>query len=209
MDIRTATADKVTAPGPIDGSNSPSNVALGKPDDVGGALGDGKKSKQKQARGKNNRQDEIPMQQKSSVSDEVNDLYAEKPRQNEAAAAAPDEISVLRWLVTSQLSAIRKLQSQLAYVLSFLVIDDTEINNEYITELENEASRIGPVADKAEKPPSEIMGLASDNTLGSDQELWSEVVSKRQRPHHANTFQQSVVAAVYMDQTGKNDGRTA
>jgi hypothetical protein len=123
------------------------------------------------------------------------------PKQRTAAADAVDEISALRQTISTQQSAIAKLQTQLAYVLSYLGVEDTDIS----IEADDEASRSSydGTLDKPGMSSNELPNSVTLSGAGRDQETWSQVVSRKRRPHRTDTFQQSIVAAVYMDQTIK------
>jgi hypothetical protein len=116
---------------------------------------------------------------------------------------ASDEISSLRLLVHQQQSTINMLEHQLKFVLSFLGITETDDSTKNSTDIENAISCERFEAVEPKKPAGGTTVSAIASGADGDHELWSKVVSKRQRPHTANTFQQSVVAAVYMDQTLK------
>ena len=113
---------------------------------------------------------------------------------------ASDEISSLRLLVHQQQSTINMLEHQLKFVLSFLGIAETDDSTKHSTDIENVISYERFEVVEPKKPAGGTTDSAIASGADGDHELWSKVVSKRQRLHTANTFQQSVVAAVYMDQ---------
>jgi hypothetical protein len=91
--------------------------------------------------------------------------------------------------VHSQQSLIDKLQGQLNFVLSFLDIKSTDA-----VEFTEDKQ---PTCEHPTVATASITGAVN----GSDGPAWTEVVSRK--PRQPQTLQQSVVAAVYVDQTLK------
>jgi hypothetical protein len=113
------------------------------------------------------------------------------------AVVHAEELSELRQLVSSQQLVIKKLQGQLDYVLSFLGI--TEIFDESASVDNFTAS----ADDLQSAPPA---NLVVDPASTNDQGSWSTVAKRRRShgrdPHLHKTFQQSIVAAVYVVRQG-------
>jgi hypothetical protein len=100
-----------------------------------------------------------------------------------------DELSALRQLVQTQQEVINKLQSQLEFVLSYLDIKHTD------------KSAPGDAGGQPDQSSNKLQSTTVNNETSEDHCLWSEVVSRTtKRP---DTFQQSAVTAVYVDQTIK------
>jgi hypothetical protein len=166
----------------------------------GAASGDSRKLRSKQAKGKKVKQDEqlMPRPPGDVGVDEDN---GDPSRQNAvtaaaSASAAPDDISALCQLVNSQQCVINKLLSHMNSVLSFLGISEADVD----AEMNNDGSRSLADADVPSMPSGDSNGLDTANKVITDCEMWSAVVSKCQRHHIVRTLQQSVVAAVYVDQ---------
>jgi hypothetical protein len=170
---------------------------------IGVASGDSRKLRPKQAKSKKVKQDEQLMPRPPGDVG-VNEDNGDPSRQNAvtAAASAPaatEDISALRQLVNSQQCVINKLLSRMNFVLSFLGISEADVD----AEMNNDGSRPLADADVPSMPSGDSNGQDTANKVNADCELWSAVVSKRQRHHGVHTLQQSVVAAVYVDQSIK------
>jgi uncharacterized protein YdeI (BOF family) len=109
-----------------------------------------------------------------------------------------DEISLLRTEIKYQQTIINNLQKQLTFVLSFLGI----------TEQEARLSRCDESEHDAQTPAGQIgeIGVVKSNTLPSwagmvelNQRIPEQQQQQLRRPAVSN-FQQSIVAAVYVDQ---------
>jgi hypothetical protein len=169
-------------------------------DDAVFSIAENKKLKQKQARGKKNKNEEATMQLRStSNSNDRNEQGAEVIA---AAAATSGEVAALRQLVLSQQDAIRRLQNRLNFVLSYIGIDDTAVSTDDTTQVDNGGAQMMVEAGAQIEPLADAADLTATVKDTNGQELsWSEVVSKRRLHHHrADTFQQSIVTAVYVDQ---------
>jgi hypothetical protein len=121
-----------------------------------------------------------------------------------ATVTATDDISALRQLVHIQQGTIKKLQSQLNFILSFLGIDDTDVADGTFTE--EVLDDTSPPADAPNRPASHeapVAEAAAANGVTSDHQLWSDVVSERHCHQRVDTFKQSVVTALYVDQSLK------
>ena len=130
-------------------------------------------------------------------------------RANEAAASPSvvipclDELSALRQLVQSQQEVINKLQRQLEFVLSYLDIQNTCTNR-------STDSTGQPCAGGALIQPDPEQSTTTANINGevsAGQLAWTEVVSRKTK--RSDTLQQSVVTAVYVDQTIKKRHETS
>jgi hypothetical protein len=111
-------------------------------------------------------------------------------------AVPTDSLTELRQVISSQCEEINKLRCQLNYVLSFLGITDS------IEETYHDVNLPSPDG----YSPKEPQVVSPDQALSNDvHEHWSEVKSKRQRQQQRRneTLQQSVVAAMYVDQSLK------
>ena len=102
-----------------------------------------------------------------------------------------NELTELRRLVQSQQTVIDKLQSQLEFVLSFVGIKDKD------------AIPLSTVVDQSDVGQASTQPSDGINTAdpGNDKSTWSEVVSRRNK--RSETLQQSVLTAVYVDQSLK------
>jgi hypothetical protein len=105
----------------------------------------------------------------------------------------------LRLLVHVQQATIKKLQSQLNFVLTLIGISDTDIPGSVdLEDISNQAdaqnSKVLPAHHEASAP--------ADKGDNSDHQQWSEVV-KRHRHNQVDTFKQSLVTALYVDQSLK------
>jgi hypothetical protein len=100
-------------------------------------------------------------------------------------------VTELRQVISCQHEEIQRLRFQLDYVLSFLGITET---------CEETTPAAIPSAHEDDAANSPAVNE------GNGQTQWSDVVSKRQRQRQRQTenFQQSMVAAVYVDQTLKS-----
>lgn len=193
-------SDNAAAARPADEVINSASAATRVPDDVGQSLADRKKTRSKPVRGKKIKEDSTPVQQGSPVVvvDETFTHGAALTQPAMAATSATEEISALRQLVQTQQGTIKKLQSQLNLILSFLGIDDTDTT----TTQEDEASTSSDVHNSNVLSTDHDVSAATVNDASSDHQKWSEVVSKR-RHHQVDTFKQSVVTALYVDQSLK------
>jgi hypothetical protein len=89
------------------------------------------------------------------------------------------------------------------FVLSYIGIDDTDVLIDDPTHPDSGGSRATAEAGKQKEPVTDTADVAAADKDTNGQELWSEVVSKRHRHLRVDTFQRSIVAAVYMDQAIK------
>jgi hypothetical protein len=109
-----------------------------------------------------------------------------------AANVCADDVTALHQIIKVQQNEIVKLKHQLNYVLSFLGIADS------IEDAGHDAALTPPeIAPETEPTPGAHHSPAHGDN--NEQGLWSKVTSKRQ--HRSDSFQQSVVAAVYVDQS--------
>jgi hypothetical protein len=118
-----------------------------------------------------------------------------------------EELSELRKLVSGQQLVIKKLLGQVDFLLSFLGI--TEMQMESVTgDSSASESAIGP---QNESSANLVDHGASRED--EDQASWSTVAKRPQGRRHDvlqhETFQQSVVTAVYVDQTVKKHRETS
>jgi hypothetical protein len=103
------------------------------------------------------------------------------------------EVHALRQQVQNQQAEIKSLRQQLEVMISYLGLKDMEAG-ESDTELKSD-----PVLpSQKEANESDV----NDSSPGNNP-LWSEVVSRKHRSKRPESFQQAVVAAVYVDQTLK------
>ena len=130
----------------------------------------------------------------------MNEHNTDLTRQDVTATSATvtEEISALRLLVHAQQATIKKLQSQLNFVLTFLGIDDTDIPDG--VDLEATSSQADAQNSKG-LPAHHEASAPADKGANSDHQ-WSEVV-KRHRHNQVDTFKQSLVTALYVDQSLK------
>jgi hypothetical protein len=107
----------------------------------------------------------------------------------------------LRQLVQDQHAVINKLQCQLEFVLSFLGIQSTDASRP--------AESPGhPCTDDALKHlDPEQTKIAGDSEAASGQGAWCEVASRKAK--RSDTLHQSMVTAVYVDQTIKKRHETS
>ena len=112
--------------------------------------------------------------------------------QPHVANVCADDVTALHQIIKVQQNEIVELKHQLNYVLSFLGIADS------IEDVGHVAALTPPeIASETVPTPGATHSPAhGDNNA---QGLWSKVTSKRQ--HRSDSFQQSVVAAVYVDQS--------
>jgi hypothetical protein len=91
-------------------------------------------------------------------------------------------------------------------VLSFLVIDDTDgiTIEEMLDDTSSPADPQHPNVLPADQEAS-VAAAAAAYGPSSDQQLWSEIVSKRHRYYRVDTFKQSAVTALYVDQSLKRN----
>ena len=108
-----------------------------------------------------------------------------------------------RQLVQAQQEVINKLQHQLEFVLSYLDIQNTCTNRPT-------DSTEQPCAGGALNQPDPEQSITTANINGefsAGQLAWTEVVSRKTK--RSDTLQQSVVTAVYVDQTIKKRHETS
>jgi hypothetical protein len=139
--------------------------------------------------GRSNRQGEMPTSM--VVAPDIASM-------DQPCTASTSEITFLRQVITDQHAEIQKLKQQLNYVLSFLGITDSVEDVSEVTD---------PLKPRDQPPitlPVETLGLPAQGD-GNDRGPWNEVTSKRQLrlQRQSIAFQQSVVAAVYVDQSLK------
>jgi hypothetical protein len=174
-----------------------------------------KKPRQRQTKGKKNKQDETQLQQKPQEDNVATQVSAAMIQQQVitpvvAAVDDDDEVAVLHRIVLTQQQEISKLQLKLNSILSFLGIDDTVIGNaDYVNEQgNNDDFRTADETCLIPLPADRTDTANTDKTYpGGD--LWSDVVSKRHWHQKVDTFQQSVITAVYVDQTVKKRRETS
>jgi hypothetical protein len=196
--------DTAAAVMPADKSATPIDVVSQRLDDTSQSSADIKKTKSKSAKGKRIKDDSTPIQQGPPTADDAATRSAVLTQQTVATVTATVDISALRQLVHIQQGTIKKLQSQLNFILSFLGIDDTDVADGTFTEevLDDTSSP----ADALNRPASHeapVAEAAAANGVNSDHQLWSDVVSKRHCHQRVDTFKQSVVTALYVDQSLK------
>ena len=164
-----------------------------------------KKFKPRQTRSKKNKSDEPAVQPTSQSNSHLGEIYEASHSMDCVQAtvtAATDhsaELTALHQLVSNQESEIKRLRCQLDYVLSFLGVTEmvAESNNEGpLSALHVNQSRESH-SDSTDAPAN------TEATETRDQASWSQVVSKRQQHSLRDTLQQSVVTAVYIDQSIK------
>jgi hypothetical protein len=102
-----------------------------------------------------------------------------------------EELSNLRQLVETQQATINKLLNQIEFITSFLDIKATD--------LQTPNAMNQPGAETASKPLAQATNL--DHDAGNHERDWAEAVSHRTK--RTDTLKQSVVTAVYVDQTIK------
>ena len=130
----------------------------------------------------------------------ANDHNTDLTRQDVTATSATvtEEISALRLLVHAQQATIKKLQSQLNFVLTFIGVDDTDIPGGVdFEDMSNQAD----AQNSKGLPAHHEASAPADKGANSDHQ-WSEVV-KRHRHNQVDTFKQSLVTALYVDQSLK------
>ena len=168
--------------------------------------GDGKKLRSRSTKASKNKS-EAPAVPPSTQSDENNVIrYGTDQPPALPAVDHTEELSQLRQLVSSQQILIKKLQGQLNFVLSFLGI--TETFAESICD-----GNLPRAVDVLQSEPQDNNIDHSVHGEVNDQASWS-VVARRRHDHRqdtppCNTFQQSVVAAVYVDQSVKKRRETS
>jgi hypothetical protein len=115
---------------------------------------------------------------------------------DERTAICQDELNDLRQLVQTQQTAINKLQCHLEFLLSFLDIKATDIHSLDSTNQPNT------------QPTNNMQAAAAatKNTANDDVETWTQVVPQKSK--RTDTLKQSVVAALYVDQTLKKRHET-
>jgi hypothetical protein len=121
----------------------------------------------------------------------VLDVGASKATATDPPPASSNElVTELSRVVDRQHEEIRRLRLQLDYVLSFLGMTET-------------CEKVTPATIQSE-PNDATKSPAADE--GDSQTQWSEVTAKhqRQRQRQAANFQQTMVAAVYVDQSLKS-----
>jgi hypothetical protein len=124
------------------------------------------------------------------------------------------EFHHLQLLVQQQQCTIQKLQNQLNFILSFLGIDDDD-SQVYSDQCNNEPD---PSSSSSSSSSSSNSSNYHHNTPVDDtdssnvpnaQPSWSTVVRRKRPASQSNSFQRSVVAAVYVDQTMKKRRETS
>jgi hypothetical protein len=107
------------------------------------------------------------------------------------------ELNNLRLLVETQQATINKLLKQMEFIMSFLDIKATDFQTP------NAMNQ--PESETACKP--QIQATDLDHDAGNHERDWTEVASYRTK--RTDTFRQSVVTAVYVDQTIKKRHETS
>lgn len=110
----------------------------------------------------------------------------------------------LQLQVRRQQRAIVDLQTRLAFVLSFLGIDEHDLPLNRGLDC-NDLGQPNTPSTHQDIPSVDTANL---NDLNA-QSAWTEVVKRRQPRQQPNSFQQSVVAAVYIDQSTKKMRETS
>jgi hypothetical protein len=159
---------------------------------------EGKKLRSKSAKAKN--KTEAPATQQINLPTEVSeDSHSNGHTSTMSVLPAvvhAEELSELRQLVSSQQLVIKKLQGQLDYVLSFLGITDMFDESASVDNFTATADDL-----QSAPPANPVVDPATTNDLGS----WSTVAKRRRShgrdPHLHKTLQQSIVTAVYVDQS--------
>ena len=123
----------------------------------------------------------------------------------ETSGGLNEDPFILRRLVQHQQLEISRLQTQLNFVLSFLGIDEADIS---ISDTNEDGHPDGPVS------LSTLSNLSQDAPAAStegpkDPTSWSEVVRRKKTNKKPSNLQQSVVAAVYVDQSLKKRRETS
>jgi hypothetical protein len=115
-------------------------------------------------------------------------------------SVAAEDISALRLTVQEQQRIIDSLQRQLNYVLSFLGITDS---NCLATELcTNDCSTsLGALTEHSADHSHTTQSKCALDNHATNQSLWSTVTANTKTKKSPNNFQQSLIAAVYNDQT--------
>jgi hypothetical protein len=117
------------------------------------------------------------------------------------------ELHHLQLLVQQQQCTILKLQNQLNFVLSFLGIDDDDLH------VYNELCNNKPDPSSSSNLSNNHHNTHVVDTDGSSapnaQPSWSTVVRRKRPATQSNSFQRSVVAAMYVDQTMKKRRETS
>lgn len=116
------------------------------------------------------------------------------------------DLHQLQLLVQQQQCTILKLQNQLNAVLSFLGIDENDllVHNEQCNN-HSEPSSSHLSSESHDVTASDTTSSNASNALPS----WSEVARRKRPINSTNNFQQSVVAAMYVDQTMKKSRETS
>jgi hypothetical protein len=115
-----------------------------------------------------------------------------------------NELSALRQVVQDQQAIIKKLQCQLDFVLSYLDIKNVDTNQLADSD---KLSCVGNAPNQSAPELQKNQSTSVDNETSQGQLSWTEVVSRKTK--RSDTFQQSVVTAVYVDQTIKKRHETS
>ena len=128
------------------------------------------------------------------------------PTQLLTASSDVMDLHQLQLLVQQQQCTILKLQNQLNAVLSFLGIDENDllVHNEQCNN-HSEPSSSHLSSESHDVTASDTTSSNASNALPS----WSEVARRKRPINSTNNFQQSVVAAMYVDQTMKKSRETS
>lgn len=116
------------------------------------------------------------------------------------------ELDSLRQLVSNQQNEICRLQSRLNFVLSFLGITEGDSTIPVDGNLDSNLVAEGRTLEHLRMPGSVHGSSSVDPSVSCEQ--WSTVVSKHSH-RRTDTLQQSVVAAVYVDQERKKRRETS
>jgi hypothetical protein len=115
-----------------------------------------------------------------------------------AVVSHNDEVMTLQQAIKAQLLEIKTLKDKLAYVLSYLGIDEIELERADKCAAESSDSSGQPMrAEVCERSPDKGGSDDAGRLAGF------KTVARGSRHHQTNNFQQSIVAAVYIDQSPK------
>jgi hypothetical protein len=137
------------------------------------------------------------------------DIASSDNAQEGSRTTNTSELVRLRQLVSNQQHAINILQSRLNFVLSFLGISEGDSNITAVGNLETHVAAESRTLDQLQ-----TNGVATDLSSvepSVSREQWNTVVSKHRHNLKSSrgTFQQSIVAAVYVDQSVKKRRETS
>lgn len=117
------------------------------------------------------------------------------------ASERNEEVTLLRQTIKSQQNEIKILQNKLAYVLSYLGIDDLELEGALI----ESSDQVSHNADENDDESDENGDSDATHVNNGDvvRSAGLQVESIKDPHRQTNKFQQSIVAAVYVDQALK------